>query len=116
VSEKKVLIFLIAFAIIIQNTCPYGWAAKTAFFSPYSSHYAHCPMKEDRQPAKSETRHNVKKDLSNINPLFVTDIGKPDDACQILSPIDHAPYAKSDHLKDVYLEPPLRPPVCSFSS
>ena len=112
--DKRFVIFLISFAIIIQNTCPYGWAAKTAFLSPYTSHCSHCPVKEDHQPAKSDTRNDVKKDLSNINHLFVIHIGKFDSSFQILFPIDHAPAIKSDNFKDIYLDPLLRPP-CRLS-
>jgi hypothetical protein len=109
--DKRFIIFLIALGIIIQNTCPYGWAAKTAFLSPYASHCPHCPMKEDRQPTKSDAQNDVKKDLPNINHLFVIHIGKLDTAFQMLSPIEHAPTFKSDGFKDVYLDPLLRPPV-----
>jgi hypothetical protein len=113
-TEKRVVIFLIAFAIVIQNTCPYGWAAKTAFVSPYTSHCPHCPKKEDHQPAKSDSRNDVKKDVSSINHLFMIHIGKLDTAFQLLSPTEHAPSIKSDDFMDVYLEPLLRPP-CRLS-
>jgi hypothetical protein len=98
----------------MQNTCPYGWAAKTVFVSSYTSQCLHCPMKEDRQPTKSDTRNDVKKDLPNTNHLFVIYFGRPDSAYQILSPIRHAPTVESDDFKDVYLDPLLRPP-CRLS-
>jgi len=32
----RILLFLLAFSLILQNTCPYGFAAKTAFAAPHS--------------------------------------------------------------------------------
>ena len=114
--RKCFLIFLIAFAITIQNTCPYGWAAKTIFISPSSSHCAHCPIKEAATPARSSKQDDVKKDFSNLNQLFVLHISKPAAALQIFPLIEQALSLKSDQIEDVYLEPLLRPPVLSLFS
>jgi hypothetical protein len=100
----------------MQNTCPYGWAAKTSFVSSYASHCPHCPMKEGHQSTESDTRNDVKKDLPNTHHLFVIYIGRLDSAYQILAPIKHAPTVQSDDFKDVYLDPLLRPPAAFHNS
>jgi hypothetical protein len=109
----RILIFLIATAIVMQNTCPYGWAAKTIFMSSHASICPHCPIKEAYPP---EAQNHVKKNLSNINHFFLIHVVEPNNTFQILSPIDGAPTIKSDQFNDVYLEPLLRPPVLSLSS
>ncbi len=112
----RFLIYVIAFSITIQNTCPYGLAGKTTFMSPHVSGCPNCPFSENQQPAGPDTRKDVKKDLSNTNHLFVIHINNPDTAFQILSPASHAPYIKPDQFKDVHLDPLLRPPVSSLVS
>ena len=112
-SRIRILIFLIATAIVMQNTCPYGWAAKTVFMSSHASLCPHCPMKEAYPP---DTRNHVKKNLSNINHCFLIHVAEPINTFQILSLIDRAPAIKSDQFNDVHLEPLLRPPVLSLYS
>ncbi len=109
--RMRFLVYLIVFSITIQNTCPYGWAGKTALISPQVAPCQHCPIKEDRRPAESDARKDFKKDLSYINHLFVILTSTPDTAFQILSPIDRAPHIKSGQFRDVHLDPLLRPPV-----
>lgn len=109
----RILIFLIATAIVMQNTCPYGWAAKTVFMSSHASACRHCPMKEACPP---DAQNHIKKDLSYINHCFLIHVSKLDNTFQILSPINRAPGIKSDQFNDVHLEPLLRPPVRSLSS
>jgi hypothetical protein len=116
ILKLRFLIVLIAFSLTIQNTCPYGWAAKTVFLSPHSSYCPHCPLKEQSSPAKSDARNDVKKDISGVNHFFVLHAMKPETAFQILSLMDKVLISKAAQLKDVYLEPHLRPPVHIFSS
>lgn len=105
------LIFIIGFLIAAQNTCPYGWAAKTIFISPYASPCPHCPMKQEKQPMNSETQNDFTKDLSTINNVFMIHISKSDTVFQILSTMDIAFSIEPDFFRDVYLEPFFRPPV-----
>ena len=107
-TRIRILIFLIAIAIVMQNTCPYGWAAKTIFMSSHSSLCPHCPMKETHPP---DANNCVKKNLSNINHCFLIHVVEPNNTFQILSQIDRAPAIMSDQFNDVHLEPLLRPPV-----
>ncbi len=109
----RILIFLIATAIVMQNTCPYGWAAKTVFMSSHASLCPHCPMKDANPP---DTHKDVKKNLSNINHSFLVHVVAPNNTFQMLSLVDSAPAIKSDQFKDVHMEPLLRPPVLSHFS
>jgi hypothetical protein len=114
--EKRFLIFLVALAIVIQNTCPYGWAAKTAFLSSPASSCCHCPMQKDRRPAKAGVRDDIKKDVSGSNALFVMQVSEPAATCQVLCSSDDIAPIKSSLAKTAYQEPPLRPPADSLSS
>ncbi|HUO77871.1 MAG TPA: hypothetical protein VMU21_09885, partial [Thermodesulfovibrionales bacterium] len=69
-----VLIPVLAVAIGMQNTCPQGWAAKTAFVTCKGSH---CPMKEHK-PAKTADHADTKKAISNVKQTFVLNIVRPD--------------------------------------
>jgi len=73
-------------------------------------------MKEDRQPVKSNTGNDVKKDLSGINHPFVIRISEPETSFQILPLVNDEFISKAAHVKDVYLEPRLRPPLRILSS
>jgi len=104
----RFLIFLVAFAIILQNTCPYGWAGKTAFAA---SHVSHCPMKDRQRPAKTNDRDDVKKELSNAKQTFVFSVGTSGNTFRLLALISCTISVKTDNVKDVFSEPLLRPPA-----
>ena len=114
-SRKVFPIVLIAFALIVQNTCPYGWAARTVFLSPSSSHCPHCPLKEFPRPSNPDSRDNIMKVFSNANHAFVLHIGSQDTEFHILSLTGGAPLFSSNPYGDVCLEPLLRPPASSLS-
>ena len=42
-SKRGLLILLVALALVIQNTCPYGLAEKTAVAAPFTHD---CPLKQ----------------------------------------------------------------------
>jgi hypothetical protein len=107
--RMRFLIFLVAFAIILQNTCPHGWAGKTAFAA---SHVSHCSMKDPHRPAKTNDWDDVKKELSsNAKQTFVFSVGTSDNTFRLLAPIGCTVSVKTDNVKDVFSEPLLRPPA-----
>jgi hypothetical protein len=110
---SRILIFLIVSAIVMQNTCPYGWAAKTAFASPQASH---CPMKEHHRPSEPDNGGGVKKDFSNTSQVFVIHCSKPASAVGFFSPAARNIIAEMDKFRVVSPEPPLRPPAFSLPS
>jgi hypothetical protein len=105
----RVLILVLAVAIGIQNTCPHGWAAKTAFLS---CHKSHCPMKEHRPP-KTENQTDAKKAISNVKQTFVLNIVRPDNSVQILAQTTQAIPTDSPDLKEIFSDPLFRPPISS---
>jgi hypothetical protein len=101
------LILVLAIAIGIQNTCPQGWAAKTAFVSCQKTH---CPMKE-HNPAKTKDQTDTKKDLSNVKQTFVLNIVCRDNTFQILAQTDRSVAIDSPDLKEIFSDPLFRPPI-----
>ena len=105
----RFLITLIAFTIIVQNTCPQGWAAKTAFVTCNGSH---CPMR-DHKPAKTTDHADTKKAISNVKQTFVLNIVRPHNTVQILAQTTQAIPADSHDLKEIFSDPIFRPPISS---
>jgi hypothetical protein len=105
------LVIVLAIAIGIQNTCPQGWAAKTAFVT---CHGSHCPMKEHKPP-KTEDQTDAKKAISNVKQTFVINIVRPDNAVRILAQTSQAIPTDSLDLKEIFSDPLFRPPISSCS-
>jgi hypothetical protein len=102
----RYLIALIVLTITIQNTCPFGYAAKTAFAAP---HAHHCPLKEGRL-SRTDGRNKMVKVLRNLNHPFVlvpspvADTGGSFDTVREMSNITNTGF------EDIFPDPPLRPP------
>jgi hypothetical protein len=103
----KILIALIVLAIALQNTCPHGWAGKTAFVSPHTSP---CPMKEHHQSSKQNNDDDAKKDFSNINQMFVIHVSEPYNTATVLAPAVRTLFPETDQFNNICLEPLLKPP------
>jgi hypothetical protein len=104
------IIVLLIFALLIQNTCPHGYAGKSSMVSPC----AHCPLKHVH--AASPDRRSILVTVSSSLhiPLFVFAASKTVTAFQhgptaFLDP----PLAKSyeDALPEELLRPPEHNPV-----
>ena len=106
----RVLILVLAVAIGMQNTCPQGWAAKTAFVTCNGSH---CPMKE-RKSAKTADHADTKKAISNVKQAFVLNIVRPDNTAQMLAQTTQAIPSDSPDLKEIFSDPIFRPPITSY--
>jgi len=105
----RVLILVLAVAIGMQNTCPQGWAGKSAFLTCNGSH---CPMNEHK-PAKSADHADTKKAISNVKQTFVLNIVGPDNTVQILPRTTRAIPTDSPDLKEIFSDPLFRPPISS---
>jgi len=110
----RLSILLIALTIVVQNTCPQGWAAKTAFVTCGSAKQsAHCPMHE-QQHSKQDRRDDSKHGISDVKQAFVIHVVGQNNAYQILDynsdilPID------SLTLTEIFSEPHFRPPIPSI--
>jgi hypothetical protein len=108
----RVLITLIIVGVVVQNTCPQGWAAKTAFVSCTGSH---CPMKE-HSPTKTKDQTDARKDVPNVNQSFVLDIERRDNAFQILAQTNQTSPIGFPSLKEIFSDPLFRPPIPSSLS
>lgn len=102
----RVLIVLIAFAIAVQNTCPYGYAGKTSVAAP---HVHNCPLK-DHQPATPDGQKRVDKDFRDLNHPFVLVSAPADGAFETFAAVRETDIIKSPEHKDIFLNPPHRPP------
>ena len=107
----RVLILILSIAIGIQNTCPQGWAAKTAFVTCGSAKQsAHCPMHEKKE-SKQDRQDDGKKGISIVKQAFVIHIVSLDNAFQMLEyETDTQPIA-SLSLTEIFSEPLSRPPI-----
>jgi len=101
----SMLLFLLSFSLILQNTCPYGFAAKTAFAAP---HTHACPF--HHYPSKGQRAID---DNSNkvIYPAFVM-------VASFVQPsIQHFPVSTEyslfsyDKYTNPFKEPLIKPPV-----
>ena len=108
-SRTRFLIFLIACAIVIQNTCPYGWASKTAFMSPHECGCHQCPVKDHKQ-TKSGQQNDVRKNYSQSKHIYVININKAVNAIESLAFVDQPISLKPEEFKVIFLKPPFRPP------
>lgn len=108
--------FVLTVAICVQNTCPQGWVAKTAFAACKSNavkEAAHCPMHTQNQSTQS--KHDEQKHgLSTVKQTFVIYIGGPDNSYQIISRTKDAPFVDSLTLTEIFSEPFFRPPIPSL--
>jgi hypothetical protein len=68
------LIIVLSFAIIIQNTCPFGLTARTGFASA-QSHHCHC-AKKAAEKSKATADENAKHSILKAGQLFVFMIAK----------------------------------------
>jgi hypothetical protein len=100
------IVTLIVFAIVLQNTCPYGYAGKTAVAAP---HVHHCPLK-DHQPQKSGSPDNFTEDFKNLNHAYVFSSEGVACGLKLFGPAQTATTIAAYGHEDAFLIPPLRPP------
>jgi hypothetical protein len=103
----RVLILLIVFTLSIQNTCPYGLAAKTGFASP-RMHLCPCAKKAAEQSQAAEK--TSKRVFLATGPSFVF-IGQE----RTFSYLPHVSLGvcaafSEDLYQSISLNPPEKPP------
>jgi len=107
----RALIAALIIAIGIQNTCPHGWTAKSAFIS---SHVSQCsPMKEHKQSDPNSQEDSGKKS-AHVNQAFVFHVSKPETAEQNTSSVHTDIPFISDPILEVFSDLLLKPPSCHF--
>ncbi len=69
-NKVYILLTLLIFALLIQNTCPQGLAGKSSVVSQCS----HCPYKQQHRPAPTGGETGILSHATSHPPLFVLDI------------------------------------------
>jgi hypothetical protein len=107
---RGLLILLIGFSLAIQNTCPYGLAAKTGFASP-RSHHCHCAKKTADQSKKTD---NTAEHFSpKAGPVFVFIGQERALPCAMQVPQGSCSAYPDGHYKSISLNPLEKPPRLS---
>lgn len=104
-APLRSIIFILAFALLIQNTCPFGAAGK----SSVAAACAHCPLKHNLL-VSLDGHENLVTDFSRVHfPLYVFKVPKTIHTFQ-LAPIISARPVLADSYKDALPDELLRPP------
>ncbi len=99
------IIFILAFALLIQNTCPHGFAGK----SSVAATCKYCPMKQ-HQNMTPDAQQKITSAQSQVHfPFFVFSVPKTIHTFQ-LNPIETARMVLVDRYADVMPDELLRPP------
>ena len=107
------LILVLAFTISIQNTCPQGWAAKTAFATcSATKQTSHCPMHKQKQ-SKQDGQDDVKRGISNAKQSFVLHMVEPVKTYELLGRSLGILFVDSLTLTEIFSDLILRPPISS---
>ncbi len=99
------VIFILAFALLIQNTCPHGFAGKTSVASTCKN----CSMKQHHSVSPDAQKKITSSAMPVHLPLFVFAVPKTIHTFQ-LSPITAARPILIDPYKDALPDELLRPP------
>jgi hypothetical protein len=104
--KLKSIIFLLAFALLIQNTCPMGAAGK----SSVAAACRNCPMKHSVIMNVDVGQKNLVNDAPSVHyPVYVFSVPKTIHAFR-LDPIKPVKPLLADRYKDALPEELLRPP------
>lgn len=104
-APLRSIIFILAFALLIQNTCPFGAAGKSAVTASCKN----CPLKHSFI-VSAEGQKNLKSDSSSIHfPLYVFAVTKTVPTFQFAPVMSERPIL-NDQYKDALPNGLLRPP------
>ena len=104
-NKPRLIIFILALALLIQNTCPFGAAGK----STVAETCKNCPMHHSFTVA-ADGQKSLVSDSSSVHfPLYVFSIPKTIHTFQ-LNPIKSARPVLADNYKDALPDELLRPP------
>jgi hypothetical protein len=107
----KWLILALVAAISLQNTCPNGWAEKTAFATcGQTQQTSNCHLHGQKKQDQSESA-DAKRELSGVKQHFVLHIAEPDNAYQLLDCVNSPILADFSTMTEIFPDPPVRPPI-----
>jgi len=102
----KPVILLLALALLVQNTCPHGYAGKSSVASACD----HCPMKKHFAAPSASAKTTVASVPSSDHfPLYVFAVQKPIHTFQ-LEPVTSARTVLANCYEDALPNELLRPP------
>jgi hypothetical protein len=105
----RLLISALIIAIGIQNTCPHGLAAKSAFVS---FHVFHCCPLKDHSHSDEGSGDESGKESSHVNPAFVFHVSNTITVAQNPASVySDIPFI-SGPISEVFSDPLLKPPTC----
>jgi hypothetical protein len=108
---KQLLVAAIVLTVVVQNTCPYGLAAKTSFATCGATKQSSpCPMHKQRQ-SKQNGQDDAKRGISNAKQHFVLHMANPDNTYQRLDRSPDALSVDSLSFAEIFSDPLLRPPI-----
>jgi len=102
----RLLLFFLAISLVIQNTCPYGLAAKTGFMA---KEIHHCPLKK-HSPAKADADDSAKKVTFQSGQTFVFTVGNANTTAPLSSKKIAFFFSEINLYKNISTEPPIKPP------
>ncbi|MDA8100754.1 MAG: hypothetical protein M0042_14150 [Nitrospiraceae bacterium] len=103
------VILLLSFALLIQNTCPRGYAGKS-MVSPACGHaMAHCHMKPGTPAASDQKGDAVAQNFSSHSPFFLFAVVQPVHIFRP-EPVAAVPAAPETGYIDAFPDELLRPP------
>jgi len=109
-KTRGLLILLIGFSIAIQNTCPYGLAAKTGFASP-RTHHCCCAKKAAEQSKQTD---NTSADFSpKAGPVFLFIGQERMLPCPLQVPQQTCSACPDGLYRSIVFNPPEKPPRLS---
>jgi hypothetical protein len=105
---KMVLLFVLFFSLVLQNTCPYGFEAKTAFVAVQAPDCPHSGSRHIPDKDRDSADDNLRRPL---HPAFVLSI--PINQTIVLCTQIEAEYTipSSENYKDFLKEPSTKPPL-----
>lgn len=105
ILKLRSVIFLLAFALLIQNTCPHGFAGKTSL----ASDCANCPVKHNLTKLLDGGNRIISGASSVHFPLYVFEVLKTIHTFRF-EPIKSSRPVLADSYKDALPGELLRPP------
>ncbi len=106
---RGLLIFLIGFSLAIQNTCPFGLAAKTGFASPLT----HCCCARKAAEETGQADKNSKQAVAEKGPVFVFIAQGKALAVPLPAPQTTGGTCPDNFYRSITLNPPEEPPRIS---
>lgn len=104
----RLFFFLLAFSLMVQNTCPLGFAGKTAF----AAFYAHdCPYQKDQQAPDRDQDSVGDKTVKLLYPSFLFSVPDVQRIMLCFQENTAYPLLFEEYYNDPSREPAIKPPL-----